>query len=833
MFEMRTPSRPGISAATLAAAGVQIVDYPEAGAIIIPYHTPEGDMTRFARWRLPKERANGQKYHQERGTGTGVYFPPAFYHRNGNVFGIPSGAVILVEGEFKALSLLEQGAYAIGLPSFVVYSNDENGNPRLLRDLQVMFSKEQPRLIYFLGDADTAANFEFSRQAAFLASAAYPAQVFLPRIPINQPKGVDDRKEALGEEFGAFFEELIRTAIPLDRKSDPTAVALILFEREADHVKALTGTDRERQFNRIVHMVGAAQRSGETSATARLRTLAAKVMGLTPAELKAAIQTEDSRRKNDDTLSRRQKKESAASTGLDKTKVVPETRPDLILPGHKTEINECGRNCFAVLAKTNLFFMRDRTVFELVTDKDDTKLAHMDPVAFCSRLEDHFVLWEMVSLNRRIEMVKRRCSIEDAKKLLKCTPAHELLLPIQLVTAAPVFIEQDSTVKILPRGYHATQGGIYVTRDYAIKEMHLTEAAEMIKSLSNDYRFVSESDRSRFTAGFLAPALRQGGLIAGDFPLLVHEADQPQSGKTYTHRVLCGIYNEAPAVITFSEDKRSINSPEEQLSKGMIEGRSFILFENTRGPINSQLTESAICGAGRVTCRIAYMAPIEVKTDKITWLLSSNKASTTPDLAARSLITQMRKQPTGHAYRTYEDGRGLLEETRHNPDYLSAILAIVKEWVAKGKPRTNDARHDFREVCQSLDWIVQNILGMQPLLDGHQKEQARAANPLLNWLRDVAILVQQENKLGKWMRAHEISEICANHELSIPQCRPDADDNARLIALGRLFSRLFKSEQVLSSVGGFTLARKTEPTYVPDFRQYRQILYYNFATVQA
>jgi len=39
------------------------------------------------------------------------------------------------------------------------------------------------------------------------------------------------------------------------------------------------------------------------------------------------------------------------------------------------------------------------------------------------------------------------------------------------------------------------------------------------------------------------------------------------------------------------------------------------------------------------------MASIEVGTDKTMWLLSSNKASVTPDLAAWSLITRLRKPP--------------------------------------------------------------------------------------------------------------------------------------------------------------------------------------------
>ena len=179
------------------------------------------------------------------------YFPPGFYRRNGteSKFGLSSDSLVLVEGEFKDLSLLELGIYSIGLPSFVVYSNDENGNRQLLRDLQVTITKEKPDLLYFLGDGDTASNFEFSRQASFLASAAYPSKVFLPRIGIDRPKGIDDCKEALGEDFGEYFTELISTAIPLDRKINETALALILLERELDRLKALQGPERERQFS--------------------------------------------------------------------------------------------------------------------------------------------------------------------------------------------------------------------------------------------------------------------------------------------------------------------------------------------------------------------------------------------------------------------------------------------------------------------------------------------------------------------------------------------------------------------------------------------------------
>ena len=81
----------------------------------------------------------------------------------------------------------------------------------------------------------------------------------MPRIPINQPKGIDDCQEALGAEFDIFFTEIVRTAIDLPRKIKAPAIAFMPLEREAAAPKALSVVERERHFERIVRMCGAAQ----------------------------------------------------------------------------------------------------------------------------------------------------------------------------------------------------------------------------------------------------------------------------------------------------------------------------------------------------------------------------------------------------------------------------------------------------------------------------------------------------------------------------------------------------------------------------------------------
>jgi len=207
------PERPGVSKPTMLAVGIHYSDQPEAGSIEIPYpYLPD-----FSRWRLPEPRPNGQKYYQKPGTGVHLYLPPTtFNHEVAPMFGLPEHYAVLLEGEFKMLALLELGVFAIGLPGIITYTkNKTTGIRQLLPELQTVLSQDEIEHVYFLGDADTYANYNFMRNVAFLALAIRPIQLWLPRIPLSGPgKGIDDCKEALGDKFETFFTNVIKEATP-------------------------------------------------------------------------------------------------------------------------------------------------------------------------------------------------------------------------------------------------------------------------------------------------------------------------------------------------------------------------------------------------------------------------------------------------------------------------------------------------------------------------------------------------------------------------------------------------------------------------------------------
>ncbi len=120
------------------------------------------------------------------------------------------------------------------------------------------------------------------------------------------------------------------------------------------------------------------------------------------------------------------------------------------------------------------------------------------------------------------------------------------------------------------------------------------------------------------------------------------------------------------------------------------------------------------------------------------------------------------------------------------------MFAIIKSWIEQGCPRSDDTRHDFREWAQTLDWIVQNMLGEAALMDGHQAAQERVSNSGLTFLRKLALAVADQNRLGESLIASALYEISESAEVVIPGLRePDEDKGRRMIGIvmARLFER--------------------------------------------
>ncbi len=492
------------------------------------------------------------------------------------------------------------------------------------------------------------------------------------------------------------------------------------------------------------------------------------------------------------------------------------------LPGAEIKYEAAAQHIFRLIAPARRLFMLRGVVHEV---RGSATEAHLVPVSgdrLCVMLESFTLppdIAKEAGLPRMAGELLRtaRYRLEDgkaswtsarfpeasARKLLVTDAAFELLPSIRQLVYAPIL----ATEGLLGQGYHDHAGGTYVLSKKTAEMPSFPDAVATISGLLTDFDFPDEGDRSRALASIISPALKFGGWIDDDFPLDLAEADASQSGKTYRQRLVCAIYGEEPASITPA--KGGVGSVDEAIATVLMRGRPFINLGNFRGRLDSTIMEEALRGSGKVHCRALHRAA-EVDCSPFLWQLSTNGAELTRDLANRSVITRVRKRPDNHKFQTYPEGDLVSHVKANQPRYLAAVHAIIREWHVQGCPTTNESRHDFRGWCRALDWFVQVLFNAAPLLQGHREEQLRTANPALQWLRSVIILIVKAGHVGKGLGAGDIAELCEENDTPPPGSTGKPTD----MRVGSVLARLFReNDGDVITVDGHRFNRQIKHEY--------------------
>jgi hypothetical protein len=113
-----------------------------------------------------------------------------------------------------------------------------------------------------------------------------------------------------------------------------------------------------------------------------------------------------------------------------------------------------------------------------------------------------------------------------------------------------------------------------------------------------------------------------------------------------------------------------------------------------------------------------------------------------------------------------------------------------------------------------MDWICRNYFDLLPLLDGNEEAQTRAANPALNWLRDIALAAKGAGLLGAKLQAAALLELIEQHGIEPATPAKDGEGEKenwtrQTQAIGRRMKSAFKDAARLE-VDGFTIHRWEE-----------------------
>jgi hypothetical protein len=269
--------------------------------------------------------------------------------------------------------------------------------------------------------------------------------------------------------------------------------------------------------------------------------------------------------------------------------------------------------------------------------------------------------------------------------------------------------------------------------------------------------------------------------------------------------LIAAVYNERVSLVTNREG--GVGSLDESLNQQLVTGRPFIQFDNFRGRFASAHLEAFLTADSAFPCRVPYGGEVCVPPENYFVFLSSNGVDTTRDFANRSNIIRIQKKPAGFVFRQYEEGDLLSRVRQRQAYYLGCVFAVVREWHERGRLRTNETRHDFREWVQVVDWIGQNVFATVPVMEGHQQAQERVSNPALVWLRSVVLAIHETGELGAGLTATDIYGLCESCDISVPGLGPGADEDKGKKVIGTIMAKLFRDQRSLE-VDGFVVVRE-------------------------
>jgi hypothetical protein len=107
-----------------------------------------------------------------------------------------------------------------------------------------------------------------------------------------------------------------------------------------------------------------------------------------------------------------------------------------------------------------------------------------------------------------------------------------------------------------------------------------------------------------------------------------------------------------------------------------------------------------------------------------------------------------------------------------------------------------------------MDWLVQNLFSLPPLLDGHREVQKAVASDILTFLRQAAIKIEQQRQLGEEFMASGLIELAIRHNLTIGGIKDLREENAHK-TLGKYLAPYFKPGDTLNLDARFQIIRKS------------------------
>lgn len=224
----------------------------------------------------------------------------------------------------------------------------------------------------------------------------------------------------------------------------------------------------------------------------------------------------------------------------------------------------------------------------------------------------------------------------------------------------------------------------------------------IVDDLYGDFPFVHQGDLAHQVALTALPFLR---CIDGTTPLHVAGAPEAGTGK--------GLLCDAAATVATGTAMpwRALPPREEERVKAIFSalraGTPFVAFDNAKGEVEGPALESALTSRF-VASRVLGSHTEAVAPNRATWVMTANNAELSRDLVRRSVRIRIdAKSDKPEEGRLFKHPH-LLEWVRTNRGRIvHAVLTLIQNWVAKGRPPSPAPRRaSFESWSDTLGGIL-------------------------------------------------------------------------------------------------------------------------------
>jgi len=374
--------------------------------------------------------------------------------------------------------------------------------------------------------------------------------------------------------------------------------------------------------------------------------------------------------------------------------------------------------------KNVLFFRNDsREVVEIGKLKNEKEQSYMGfrvvkPNRFITLAERYIIPGSMVVIgtgeNAVFEFRPKSMTADLANTVLQSPILEDSLLHINRIFTVPLPIIYKGELTFPKRGYDVRFNSWlpYNSPEITNTKMSLGEAKKIIYEMLKEFVLKSNQDYVNAIAGLITPFLR--GLYPKfncRTPVFFYLANRERAGKDYlagiTGLVYEGVALEEPPICNSEMKWTSDDELRKKILSALLAGRKRLHFVNNKGYLDNAVFEGIITSE-KYTDRILGKNESPIFDNEMEFSLSGNVGiSFTPDLANRSRFARLFLEIEDANARKFErpDLHKWVLENREL--ILSAIYALVRNWIEKGSPDGSVSFASFPEWARICGGIME------------------------------------------------------------------------------------------------------------------------------